>query len=96
MTRHRLTFTISGFEPDYSPHPGEMLRECLADWGLTQTELASRCGVSQKHISEIVNGKAGVGPDLALRLEEVTHISARLWVRLQADHDLHRAREASA
>ena len=88
-----LTFTINGFDPPWSVHPGEVLREVLDEAAMTQTELARRCGVSQKHISEIINGKAGIGPDLALSLEEVTSVAATFWVRMQAGHDVRRARE---
>lgn len=92
----RLTFVIEGFRPDYATHPGETLRELLTEWGVTQTEIAAACGVTQKHISEVVNGKAGIGVEFALSLEDVTRISAEFWVRMQAVHDVHRARVPAA
>ena len=91
-----LTFVIDGFRPDWDVHPGEVLKELLSEAGMTQTELAQRCGVSQKHISEIINGKAGIGPDLAIHLEDVTRVTAVFWARMQAAHDVRRARERAA
>ena len=88
-----LTFTINGFDPPWAVHPGEVLKEVLDEAGMTQVELARRCGVSQKHISEIVNGKAGIGPDFAVRLEDVTRVAATFWVRMQAGYDVRLARE---
>ncbi|MDP9143845.1 MAG: HigA family addiction module antitoxin [Actinomycetota bacterium] len=88
-----LKFTIVGFDPDWSVHPGATLKELLAEWGITQSELALAIGVSQKHISEVINDKAGIGTDFAMRLEDVTHVDALFWVRMQAAHDLWRARQ---
>lgn len=88
-----LTFTINGFDPPWAVHPGEVLKEVLAEAGVTQTELARSCGVSQKHISEIINAKAGIGPDLAVSLEDVTHVAATFWVRMQAGYDVQIARQ---
>ena len=88
-----LTFTIDGYQQTWAVHPGEILKEVLEEAAMTQTELARRCAVSQKHISEIVNGKAGIGPDLALRLEEVTRVDATFWVRMQAGYDVRLARQ---
>lgn len=87
-----LKFTVNGFDPP-AVHPGEVLKEVLDEAAMTQVELARRCGVSQKHVSEIVNGKAGIGPDMALRLEDTLNIVAVFWVRMQAVHDVHVARE---
>lgn len=88
-----LTFAINGFDPPWAVHPGEVLKECLEEAAMTQVELARLCGVSQKHVSEIVNGKAGIGPDMALRLEDVTRVAATFWVRMQAGYDVRKARE---
>jgi addiction module HigA family antidote len=52
------------------------------------TEAAQALGVSRKHVSAIVNGRAPVTPDMALRLAAVFATEAQLWVNLQAQHDL--------
>lgn len=91
----RVVYEPVGFKPDYATHPGETLREVLAEHSLSQAELTRATGVSKKHISEILHGKAGVGPQMALALERVLHIDAGFWVRLQANHDLQRVRTAA-
>lgn len=70
-------------------HPGQMLREdFLVPLGITQSELASRLGVSFPRLNEIVRGKRGVTPDTALRLARVVGMSADFWLGLQQDWDL--------
>ena len=87
-----MLFQPVGFNPDYAVHPGEVLRETLDEGHLTQVQIAEACGVSQKHISEVVNGKAGIRASLAIALERALHVDARFWCRLQADWEVHRAR----
>jgi antitoxin HigA-1 len=75
------------------PHPGESLREdVLAPLGLSVTETAKALGVSRKTLSEIVNGKSPITPDIAVRLERAFLApAAEMWLRLQAAYDLRRA-----
>lgn len=75
------------------PHPGESLREdVLKPLGLTVTETAEALGISRKTLSEIVNGKSPITPDIAVRLERAfTNPPAAMWLRLQAAYDLRRA-----
>jgi addiction module HigA family antidote len=75
------------------PHPGEGLREdVLTPLGLTITETASALGISRKTLSEIVNGKSPITPDIAIRLERAFGTPpADMWLRLQAAYDLRRA-----
>ncbi|MGH8291719.1 MAG: HigA family addiction module antitoxin [Steroidobacteraceae bacterium] len=74
----------------HSPaHPGEVLREMyLKPMRVSVTEAADALGVSRKHVSAIVNGRAPVTPDMALRLAAVFATEAQFWVNLQAQHDL--------
>jgi len=74
----------------HSPaHPGEILREMyLKPMKVSVTEAAHALGVSRKHVSAIVNGRAPVTPDMAMRLAAVFATEAQLWVNLQAQHDL--------
>ncbi len=77
--------------PTHRPptHPGEMLREeFLVPLGITQSAFAIRLGVSFPRLNEIINGKRGVTPDTALRLERVLGMSAEFWLGLQQDWDL--------
>ena len=54
------------------PHPGLSVRhDCLEPLGLTVTEAASRLGVSRKQLSNVVNGRSGISPEMAIRLDLV-------------------------
>jgi antitoxin HigA-1 len=75
------------------PHPGEALREdVLTPLGLSVTKTAKALGISRKTLSEIVNGKSPITPDIAVRLERAFSAPpAEMWLRLQAAYDLRRA-----
>jgi addiction module HigA family antidote len=78
--------------------PGEiLLEEYLKPLGIGQVEAAERLGVSLNRLNEIVLGKRGITADTALRLARLLETSAQLWMRLQADWELHQAvrRQAS-
>lgn len=71
------------------PHPGELLRnEVIGALNLSVTEAASRLAMSRVALSRVLNGKAGISPDLALRLEQAGASTARAWLAMQANHDL--------
>jgi addiction module HigA family antidote len=74
------------------PHPGEILKETVFDaLDLSVTDAASRLAISRVTLSRVLNGKAGISPDLALRLEKAGASTARFWINLQANYDLWRA-----
>lgn len=74
------------------PHPGETVRhDCLEPLGLSITEGAKALGVSRKQLSDLVNGKAGISPEMAIRLENVFGGNARTWYQLQASYDIAQA-----
>ncbi len=71
-------------------HPGEMLvEEFLKPMGLTQRDLADAIHVPYQRINEIVNGKRGMTPSTALRLEKFLGMSASFWLNLQLRWDLY-------
>lgn len=71
------------------PHPGTMLRnDVLEPLRLGVTEAAQRLGMSRVALSRVVNGRAGISPDLAIRLERAGVSTARFWMGLQANYDL--------
>ena len=75
------------------PHPGSIVREAIVDGlGLTITQAATGLGVSRKQLSELVNERAGISPEMAIRLEKGLGSTAEHWIRLQAAFDLARAR----
>ena len=74
------------------PHPGRSVRhDCLEPLGLTVSEAAKRLGVSRKQLSDIVNGRAGISPEMAIRLDKAFGGGAETWYRLQAAYDLAQA-----
>jgi antitoxin HigA-1 len=76
------------------PHPGELLREdVLVPLGLSVTEAATRLGMSRVALSRVLHGRAGVSPDLAVRLERAGVSTARAWMSMQANYDLAQAME---
>jgi addiction module HigA family antidote len=74
----------------HSPaHPGKILKEMyIAPLGVTVTKVADALGVTRKHVSAIVNGRAPVTPDMAVRLAGVFGTEPEIWVNLQAQYDL--------
>src|SRR5262245_20409381 len=76
------------------PHPGRSIKNaCLAPSGLSVTERAEALGVARHTLSRILNGQAGISPEMALRLEKAGWSSADHWMRLQAAYDLAQARQ---
>jgi addiction module HigA family antidote len=74
------------------PHPGEVLRElCLEPLGVSVTEAANALGVSRKTLSSILNGRAGISPEMAVRLSIAFGTSAQSWLNQQVLFDLWQA-----
>ena len=81
------------------PHPGEILREdVLPALSLTVTDAAEQLGVTRAALSRVLNGRAAISPEMALRLEGWLGIEnggrADLWISQQAAYDLWQARQA--
>lgn len=74
------------------PHPGEVLRTlCLEPLGLTVTEAAKALDVSRKTLSEILNRRAGISPEMAIRLSLAFDTTAESWLAQQLQYDLWQA-----
>ncbi len=75
-------------------HPGQVLSEIyMAEMSLNQSQLAAKCRCSPRKINEIVNGKRAISPEFAIQLEKVLGTTAEMWVRIQAEYDLWKARQ---
>ncbi len=76
------------------PHPGIIL---LEDWikplNFSVTEFALKIGTSRKNLSEIVNAKSGISPEMALKLSKALGTSAELWLNMQQAYDLWHAKQ---
>lgn len=76
------------------PHPGEVVRElCLKPLGLTVTEAAKALGVSRKALSDLLNGKAGISPVMAIRLAKAFGTTPESWLEQQMQYDLWQAQQ---
>ena len=77
------------------PHPGETVRyDCLEPLGLTVTEGAKALGVTRQALNNLVNGKSGISPEMALRLSKAFGSSPETWLKMQLDYDLAQARRS--
>ena len=74
------------------PHPGLSIRhDCLEPPGMSVTEAARRLGVSRKQLSGILNGRSGISPEMAIRLDKAFGGGAATWYQMQAAYDLAQA-----
>jgi addiction module HigA family antidote len=74
------------------PHPGEVLRAlCLEPLGVSVTAAAAALGVSRKTLSAILNGRAGISPEMAVRLSIAFDTTAESWLNQQVQYDLWQA-----
>ena len=77
------------------PHPGEILKAlCLEPLGLSVTDAAQALGVSRKTLSSILNGRAGIRPEMAVRLPIAFDTSAESWLYQQTQFDLWHAEQS--
>lgn len=77
------------------PHPGAILADTIlrADGGISVTELAAKLKMTRTAISRVINGKAGISPELSIRLEEALGSSAESWLAMQCAYDLFQAKK---
>jgi addiction module HigA family antidote len=73
------------------PHPGELIQEYMEGLGLSVTALAAHLKVTRAALSRVVNGKAAVSAEMALRLAAAFNSRPELWIELQAQYDLWQA-----
>lgn len=70
-------------------HPGEILREdYIRERGLTVTQVAKGLGIARENLSAIVNGRAGISPELAVKLSEAFGNTTQFWVNLQTNYEV--------
>ena len=75
------------------PHPGGVvLRQCIEPLGLSITDAAAALGVTRNTLSELVNEKRGVSPEMAVRLAKVFGGTEQGWIVQQAQYDLAQVR----
>ncbi len=74
------------------PHPGLSIKlDCLGPLGLTVTEAAKVLGISRKALSDLVNGHAGISPEMAIRLAKAFGGGAEVWASVQLAYDMAQA-----
>ncbi len=78
------------------PHPGLHVRhDCLEPLGLSVTAGAKALGVTRQALNNLVNGKSGVSPEMAVRLSKAFGGSPEVWLRMQMNYDLARVEEGA-
>jgi len=76
------------------PHPGEVLKDgVFADTGMTVTDAAKALGVTRAALSRVLNGKAAISADMALRLAQWLNTGPEVWINMQAAYDLWQAKQ---
>lgn len=79
------------------PHPGRIVRrECIEPLGLTVTAAAKGLGVTRKTLSELLNGKSGISPEMAIRLSKAFGSRPEIWLGIQMDYDLAQAQKKTS
>lgn len=74
------------FEPEYAVPPGRTLQETIDALGMGQRDLATRAGLSPKHVNQIIQGIAPITHETSVRLEQVTGVPARMWNNLEVNY----------
>ena len=78
------------------PHPGRQIKTALEAAGITITKGAEHLGISRNMLSRVINGQAGISPQMAIRLSKAFGGSASIWVNMQASYELALAMEHEA
>jgi HTH-type transcriptional regulator/antitoxin HigA len=78
---------------DLAIHPGELLEETIEEIGMSQAELANRLGRPTQAINEIIKGKKSITPTTAIELEDVLKVPAHIWIGLEAEYQMLKAKQ---
>lgn len=81
------------FEMFNPSHPGEILSDYVRSTGKTITEVAEGLNISRKVLSQILNEKAGISPEMAIKLSVAFGNSAEFWINLQKNYELWQAKQ---
>ena len=87
-----MTDLSASFAPDWVSPPGESILDMAEERGWTQAELAQRLGFTEKHISQLINGKVSLSMDATQRLERVLGGTVEFWLAREANYQHHKAR----
>lgn len=74
-------------------HPGSIVKGCIEDLNLTVTDAAKVLGVTRPTISKLINGRASLSPEMAIRLAKAFGSTPDFWLRLQLNYDLAQVRK---
>lgn len=85
--------TEAALQSDLAIPPGEYIAEVLEEYGMSQAELARRMGRPAQAVNEIIKGEKSITPDTALQLEKVLGLPAALWLGLESEYQLTKARQ---
>jgi addiction module HigA family antidote len=77
-------------------HPGLLVKECLDDLGLTVADAAAALHITRQQLHNIVAGRSGVTPEMAIRFEKAFGSTADTWLRMQMNYDLAQVRQRAA
>jgi len=77
-------------------HPGEFVKACLDDLGLSVAEAAKGLGITRQQIHNVIAGRSGVTPEMAIRLEKAFGSTADTWLRMQMNYGLAQMRKRAS
>lgn len=78
------------------PHPGLAIKGEIEELGLSVAEAAEGLGVTRQQLYRVINGKSGITPEMAVRLQKAIGSSAEMWLRLQLNFDLAQIQQRAA
>ena len=77
-------------------HPGQLVKACLEDLGLSVAEAAKGLGVTRQQLHNVIAGRSSVTPEMAIRLEKALGVTADTWLKMQMNYDLARMRQRAS
>jgi addiction module HigA family antidote len=83
-------------EMENPAHPGELVKSCLEDLGLSVAEAAKGLGITRQQLHNVIAGRSSVTPEMAIRFEKAFGSTADTWLRMQMNYDLAYMRERAS
>jgi addiction module HigA family antidote len=75
------------------PHPGEMIGDSLGELGVSISAAAKGLGITRQQLHNLISGRSGITPEMAVRLEKALGSTADTWLRMQMNYDLAQIRK---